>query len=462
MFHFHILTLFPEMLDSPLSSSILGKAREAALIDVHCHDIRSFTKDRHHTADDVPFGGGSGMVMKPEPLVECIEDVRGRFAPARTLLLSPSGRRFDQTMAQELADAGSLALVCGRYEGIDERVTSFVDGEVSIGDFVLTGGEPGALVIVDAVARLLPGVLGNADSPVLESHTGDPLLEHPQYTRPRSFRGMDVPPVLLSGNHGLVEDWRREQALRRTRDRRPDLFARHEMTERDRVLLGLALPKKRGRTRRIHLSPEAKTAIYLALLHYPVYNKSGETVATAVTNVDVHDIARSSRTFGIKGFYLVTPVEQQRALVAEILGHWTEGAGARHNPRRADAMSRAEVVPSLEVVIEAITAREGRRPTVVATGARLAGDTVSYQDLGQRLTSPPDGPWLVLLGTGWGMTKEVIDGADIRLAPIDGVEGYNHLSVRSAAAIILDRLLGERGGGAGEARPMHEVVDERD
>lgn len=462
MFQFHILTLFPEMLDSPLATSILGRARQAGLIDVALHDIRTFADDRHRTADDVPFGGGSGMVMKAEPVVRCIEDVRGRFAPARTLLLSPSGRLFDQAMAQELAGCGSVALVCGRYEGVDERVARFVDGEVSIGDFVLTGGEAGALVIVDAVARLLPGVLGNAESPVRESHTGEPVLEHPQYTRPRSFRGMDVPDVLLSGNHGHIDDWRRAQALRRTRERRPDLFARLELTERDRVLLGLAPPRKRGRSRRNHLSPETKTAIYLALLHYPVYNKAGETVATAVTNVDVHDIARSSRTFGIKGFYLVTPVEQQRALVAEILGHWTEGAGARHNPRRADAMGRAEVVASLGDAIDAITAREGRRPKVVATGARLQGDTESYEGLRARFGKANDGPWLVLLGTGWGMTKEVIDGADIRLAPIDGVEGYNHLSVRSAAAIILDRLLGHRGGDAGTVRPTNEVADERD
>lgn len=464
MFEFHVLTLFPEMLNSPLEQSILGKARDAGLIGFHMHDIRTYAEDRHRTADDVPFGGGSGMVMKAEPVVRCIEDVKEKHAPARTYLLSPSGRPFDQALAQELSTLGSVALVCGRYEGVDERVGAFIDGEISIGDYVLTGGELGALVIIDATARLLPGVLGNAESPVAESHTGEPVLEYPQYTRPRSFRDLDVPDVLLSGNHGQIDAWRRRQALERTRTRRPDLFARLALSERDRELLGELPPRRRTRSRRNHLSPDAKPAIYLALLHYPVHNKTGETVATAVTNVDIHDIARSARTYGLKGYYLVTPVEQQRALIAEILGHWTEGAGASHNPRRADALSRAEVVPSLQMAVEAITAREGRRPMVVATGARLAGDIVGFDALRDRIESRADGPaasWLVLLGTGWGMTAEVIDGADLRLAPIDGVDGYNHLSVRSAAAIMLDRLLGQRGGGAGLSRSTSEEADER-
>ncbi|GMV40871.1 MAG: hypothetical protein AMXMBFR64_25870 [Myxococcales bacterium] len=462
MFHFHVLTLFPDMLASPLDGSILGRAREAGLIDVHLHDIRAHTEDRHRTADDLPFGGGSGMVMKPEPVVRCIEQVKAAWAPARTYLLSPSGRPFDQAMAQEIAALGSVALVCGRYEGVDERVAAFIDGEISIGDYVLTGGELGALVVIDATARLLPGVLGNAESPIAESHTGEPILEHPQYTRPRTFRGMEVPDALLSGNHALIEAWRRQQALERTRARRPDLFERLSLSDRDRELLGEARPRGKSRKRRNHLSPDQKPAIYLALLHHPVYNKAGETVATAVTNVDIHDIARSSRTFGLKGFYLVTPVEQQRALIAEILGHWTEGAGASHNPRRAEALGRAEVVASLQAAIEAITAREGARPTVVATGARLAGDIVAFDVLRERMErrGDPATSWLVLLGTGWGMTTEVIDGADVRLAPIDGVDGYNHLSVRSAAAIILDRLLGQRGGAAGLSRSSSEGADE--
>jgi tRNA (guanine37-N1)-methyltransferase len=456
MYSFHVLTLFPRMVTSPLEESILGKAQAAGLIGVTTHDIRAFTDDKHRTADDVPFGGGSGMVMKPEPLVRCIEDVRAAHAPDRIYLLSPSGRPFDQQMAQELAGLSSVGLVCGRYEGVDDRVTTFLDGEISIGDFVLTGGELGALVVIDAVARLLPGVLGNESSPLNESHAGEPLLEHPHYTRPRSFRGVDVPEVLLSGNHAAIARWRRQQSLVRTRNRRPDLFARLELDAADRRLLDEAKDADdASESAKNPLSPAAKPAIYLALLHHPVYNKRRETVATAVTNVDIHDIARSSRTYGLSGFYLVTPVEQQRALVAEILGHWTEGAGARHNPRRADALSRAEVVPALADVIEAITHREGKRPDVVVTGARLAGAVTSYQTLRARMTAPDasQAPVLIVLGTGWGLTSEVVDAADIRLAPIDGVDGYNHLSVRSAAAIILDRLLGEREDSDAGSRP---------
>ena len=455
---FHVLTLFPEMLKSPLEESILGKAISAGLIGVRLHNIRDHTRDKHRTADDVPFGGGQGMVMKPEPVVECIESVAAAHAPSRTYLLTPTGRPFDQTLAQELSELESVALVCGRYEGVDERVSQFVDGEISVGDFVLTGGELGALVIIDAVSRLVPGVLGNDASALHESHTGDPLLEHPHYTRPRVFRELPVPEVLLSGNHALIAEWRRRESLVRTRERRPDLFARHVQSDADRRLLETTAPQGRVRAKN-HLSTGAKPAIYLALLHHPVYNKHREVVATAVTNVDIHDIARSSRTYGVHGFYLVTPIEQQRALIAEILGHWTEGAGARHNPRRADALSRAEVVPSVEVAVEAIAHRTGARPLLVVTGARLSGELTSYETLRARLLSPADGPsspapsYLLLLGTGFGITDEVVDRADIKLAPIYGVDGYNHLSVRSAAAIILDRLLGDRDASGSGTSP---------
>jgi len=218
-----ILTLFPRMVAEPLRESILGKAQERGLVEVRVSDIRSHAADKHHTTDDAPYGGGAGMVMKPEPLVGAIEEARARLPKAPVLLLSPQGRRFDQACAAELCQGGSLILVCGRYEGVDERVRDYVDGELSLGDFVLSGGEFAALAVVDAVARLWPGVLGNQDSPLLESFQ-DGMLEHPHYTRPAEFRGKRVPEVLLSGDHDKVASWRREQSLAVTRARRPDLL----------------------------------------------------------------------------------------------------------------------------------------------------------------------------------------------------------------------------------------------
>jgi tRNA (guanine37-N1)-methyltransferase len=230
---FDIFTLFPEMFRGPLDESILARAHERGLLEIALHNPRDVTTDRHHIVDDYPYGGGAGMVMKPEPLFTAVE----ALAPiGPIILLSPQGRVFTQEIARSLAREPRLTLLCGHYEGVDERVREhLVTDEISLGDFVLTGGELAAMALVDAVARLLPGVLA-AGSTEEESHTAG-LLEYPQYTRPAEFRGWRVPDVLLSGNHGAIARWRRKESLRRTRARRPDLFARLELTPLDHALL---------------------------------------------------------------------------------------------------------------------------------------------------------------------------------------------------------------------------------
>ncbi len=233
-FVFHVLTLFPEMVRQATAYSVLGRAAEAGLIAVRVYDIREHTHDRHRTADDEPYGGGPGMVMKVEPIARCLRQARAEAAPGTpALLMSASGVLFDQRMARALAEEPGLILVCGHYEGVDERVAEhYVDGEVSIGDYVLSGGEVPALVVIDAVARLIPGVVGNRDSLAEESHE-EGLVEYPQYTRPAEFEGHRVPEVLLSGNHEAIRRFRREQALAKTRRNRPDLYARLQMEPED-------------------------------------------------------------------------------------------------------------------------------------------------------------------------------------------------------------------------------------
>jgi tRNA (guanine37-N1)-methyltransferase len=228
-----ILTLFPEMFAGPLGHSMIGRAIERGLLQVRLTNIRDFATDRHRTVDDYPYGGGPGMVMKPGPIFEAVEAVATPESPI--ILLSPRGRRFSQRIAEELARHEHLVLVCGHYEGVDERVREHLaSDELSIGDYVLTGGELAAMVVVDAVGRLLPGVLGGVQSTAEESHSSG-MLEYPHYTRPPEFRGWPVPEILLSGNHGEIAKWRRQEALRRTADVRPDLLTDELRREMKRV-----------------------------------------------------------------------------------------------------------------------------------------------------------------------------------------------------------------------------------
>jgi tRNA (guanine37-N1)-methyltransferase len=228
---FHIVTIFPEFFSGPFEHGVIGRARAEGKLDIRIHNLRDWTQDRHKTVDDRPFGGGEGMLIKPEPVFDAVETIfaeraRGaRDSRKRVILLSAQGRKFDQASARRLSEAAELLLICGRYEGVDERVAQHLaDEEVAVGDYVLSGGELAAAVVIDVIARLIPGVLGNADSAVFESFEGDAgVLDCPQYTRPADFRGWRVPEVLLSGNHEQIRQWRKEAALEKTARLRPDL-----------------------------------------------------------------------------------------------------------------------------------------------------------------------------------------------------------------------------------------------
>ena len=232
-----LFSLFPDVFTSYLNTSILKRAQESGALEVRAHNIRDWAADRHHTTDDTPYGGGGGMVMKPEPVFSAVESVLGRPPSCPVVLLSPQGRSFNQQVAFELSQHEHLALICGRYESVDERIRQHLATDsISIGDYVLTGGELPALVIVDAVTRLLPGVLGDPEAPLQDSHaTG--LLEHPHYTRPPEFRGWTIPDVLLSGNHAEIARWRRQESLRRTLELRPDLLKKTDLSQADLAFL---------------------------------------------------------------------------------------------------------------------------------------------------------------------------------------------------------------------------------
>ncbi|MBN1771469.1 MAG: tRNA (guanosine(37)-N1)-methyltransferase TrmD [Deltaproteobacteria bacterium] len=427
----HVLTLFPDLFDGFLRESILGKALADGRLAVRLLDFRGFAEGRHRSVDDVPYGGGSGMVLMPGPLVAALESLP---SGTRKVLLTPQGRPFDQAAAVRLAAQERLALCCGRYEGFDERIREHVDEELSLGDFVLQGGEVAAMAVIEAVVRLLPGVLHNADSPTEESFAQG-LLEYPQYTRPREFRGREVPEMLVSGHHEQIRRWRRKEALRRTRQKRPELLARLAPTAEDRKLLA-ELDAEAAAT------GAARPRIDVALVHHPVRSRTREVVATSVTNLDIHDIARASRTYGIDAYHLVTPITAQRELVQTVAAHWLEGESGARVPQRADALQLVRTVPTLGDAVEAIRRETGTAPLVVATAADAHGrPTVGWAVLRERL-AVESRPVLLVFGTGWGLADEALDLCELLLEPILGPTDYNHLSVRVAVGVTLDRLLG--------------------
>jgi tRNA (guanine37-N1)-methyltransferase len=417
-----IVTLFPELFDPFLKVSMVGRAIQSGALDVRLCELRAFGIGKHRSVDDAPYGGGSGMVLRAPPVVAALEAVdeeavRSGAGPAHRVLLTPQGRPFQQRAAKRLAALEHVALVAGRYEGFDERIRGFCHEEISLGDFVMTGGETAAMAIIESMVRLLPGVLGNAASSASESFS-DALgggLEYPQYTRPAEFRGLEAPEVLVSGDHAAVEAWRRAEVDKRTRARRPDL-----------------VQERRPAVRNVHV----------ALVHHPVLDQSGAVVTSTVTNMDLHDMGRSALTYGVRSVFVTHPIEAQRELVRRICDHWIEGSGGRRIPDRKPALALIRIAASLEDVVEELGGSDAVEVWTTAARAR-SGDVVSYAEARRRLAEPGK-TVLLVFGTGWGLTPATLAAAAVRLEPIGGAPGaaYNHLSVRAACAITLDRLIG--------------------
>ena len=419
-----VVTLFPDAFESFLGAGILGKAVDQGLVKIDFVNPREFTSDKHRTVDDSPYGGGPGMLMKPEPVVAAIESVTS--AKSHRVLLAPVAKALTQKKVEELARREHLVFVCGRYEGVDERVCeTCIDERVSLGDYVLNGGEVAAMTVIEAVTRVLPGVLGASESAQEDSFSNG-LLEFPQYTRPNNFREKHVPEVLLSGNHQEIAAWRRKESLSRTARFRPDLLGQVDAPDNP-------------------LGQLAKRT-YVVLVHHPVRDKLGETVTTSVTNLDLHDIARAASTFGFGGYFVATPISAQREMVERIASKWSRGGGADGRDGRADALKPVHAVASIEEALEKISA-EGE-PFVLATAAnpsRVPGVKMVNSAEVQSLSETHEGPLVILLGTGWGLSDESIRQANRVLNPIHGFGISNHLSVRSAFAVIADRLFGRRG-----------------
>lgn len=424
----NILTLFPQMF-APMGESIMKRARDKKIAEINVHNIRDYADDPHF-ADDLVYGGGAGMVMKPEPIMNALRQ-NGWEKGKKVIVTTPAGKVFTQREAVRLAQEEEIFFIAGHYEGFDQRVTEITEAEeFSIGDYVLTGGELPAMVMTDAIVRLLDGVLGDRASLEQESFT-EGLLEYPQYTRPRVFEEREVPEVLFCGDHKVVEEWRHRESLRRTYENRPDLLRKLPLNEADATVV-----------KELHMEKREKIDLYIALVHYPVLDPKGHVIATSVTNLDIHDIARLSRTYNVKGYYIVQPGEEQKELTKRLVHYWNCGHGSKVNPDRKAALSLVSVVDSLEDVEAAVELREGERPLWVGTSAKIRPNIVGYEEM-RDIMERENRAFLLVFGTGHGMTAEVMDRMDYVLKPIVGRGEYNHLSVRSAVSIILDRLIGE-------------------
>lgn len=421
---FNVVTIFPEIISSYFTSGVLSRGIEEHLFSVNPINLRDYTDDRHKTVDDYQYGGGHGLVMKAEPFYRAVNDIKSK-ADTRVILLDPRGKRFDQKKAEELYHYDNITFLCGRYEGIDDRVRNLVvDEMISIGDFILSGGELAALSIIDAVARLIPGVLGDENSPFEESFTSG-LLEYPHYTRPAEFEGIKVPDVLLSGNHEEIRRWRLRESIKITLQNRLDLIKEKSFTaEEEQILWSEARQTKK------------ELKLYLALMHYPMVDKEKKVVATSITNMDLHDISRSCRTFGVERYYVVNPMPAQREIANRVINHWIKGFGATYNENRKEAFEYTCVTDSLTTVLKDIEEREGVAPIIVGTSARYRDNSIGIAEL----VSKADRPVLILFGTGWGFAEEIFEFVDFVLKPIHGRGDFNHLSVRSAVAIYLDRI----------------------
>ena len=424
---YNVLTIFPEMIESVFKQGVISKAIDKGIVSINSVNIRDYAEGRHLVTDDYQYGGGAGLVMKVEPIYEAVSALKEK-SDTFVVLLDPRGKKFDQKAAEHMAsNYDNITFICGRYEGVDERVRELVvDMELSLGDFILTGGEFAAITVIDSIARLVPGVLGDEASADEESFTTG-MLEYPHYTRPVEYKGLSVPEVLMNGNHSEIEKWRMEKAIEITRKNRPDLLNIKELDIETRKKI--CAEQKRGLSKKLKLN--------VALMHYPMKDKQGDTVATAITNLDLHDISRSCRTYSVENYYVVTPIVAQREIASRVINHWMDGFGSTYNPNRMEAFSHTMLMDSLSEAVLDIEKRHKKRPLIVATTARPDRATITAKHLG---VISEEQPVLIIFGTGWGFADEVLETADYILEPIEGVGEFNHLSVRSAVAILLDRI----------------------
>lgn len=435
-----IITVFPELHATFLDTSIIKLAKERSNITFNLIKLSDHCKPGQRI-DTPTVGHGPGMVLKPEVVSKAIDSCIEQFGLGFTIFFSPHGKQLTQPLLRSLnkklistptdtkenqsLNTPHIILVPARYEGMDARIEEhYADFILSIGDYVLMGGDIPAQVFLEGLLRLVPGVLGNKNSLKSESFES-PFLDHPEHGLPTIWNDREIPEVLSSGHHKKITDWREIASTKRTMLSRFDWFRTQ-------------LPSDDAINRAKKIIPNH----YVALMHTDVVTKEAHVGTTSVTSVDLHDISRSCATYDVANFFAVTPLIDQQSIINEFMGFWKGEKGSRRNPTRTNALSRLKVASNLQEVLDDIETQEGKKPILIATSAKdhTQSETISYHDQGKVWTEQR--PVLILLGSGNGLNNAILEKSDYILLPIGGMTDYKHLSVRSAAGIILDRWLG--------------------
>lgn len=423
-----IVSVFPELYQSFLQTSLIKRAQQNGLVSFDVDGFFSYAQPKERI-DAPSFGPGAGMLIKPEIVQAAIEQKERQHGKAFKIFFSPQGKKMDQRVLQELAqkfqEQKHMMLLPSRYEGMDARVEEFYADEVlSVGDFVVMGGDIPAMLFLEGMLRLVPDIVGKVESVQRDSFYG-PFVDYPEFTEPLTWQGMTVPEIVRSGNHAAIEAWRQENAAKKSVMEHFDWVRSHTMTQEQKRLAGSFIPPH-----------------YAAIMHTDVLLPDGQVGTTSVTSIDIHDGARSATTYGLKNYFIVTPLKDQQTIVGTLLDFWKTGPGKRYNIHRYQAVQAVELLNNLDEVVAAIEKKEGQKPILVGTSAltERSKNLVTYYD--QATVWQGNRPVLLIFGTGSGLAPEVLDRCDFTLLPVEGFTEFNHLSVRSAMAIIFDRWLG--------------------
>jgi len=424
-----ILTVFSELYDSFLRTSLVGRAQEKGLVSIEATSFFSYVAPKKRI-DAPAFGHGSGMVIRPEVIEAAVDDKEKRHGPAYKIFFSPQGKKLDQALLRDLVitfqQHNHVMLIPARYEGMDARVEQiYADQVISIGDFVLMGGDIPAMVLLEGLLRLMPGVVGKQESIEQESFSG-PFVDYPVFTEPVTWQGLEVPEVIRSGNHAAMKTWRMQQAVNNTVLHHFDWLRSERLTAEQKKLVEPHIPHH-----------------YVVLQHGDVLIGQDRVLGTtSVTSIDIHDIARASKTYGVKNFFVVTPLIDQKKIVQTLLDFWQTGVGIDYNRHRHDAVNMVKIQDNLDEVIAIIGQKEGVRPLLIATSAQNYGldKTITFYD--QEKVWAHKRPILFIFGTGQGLSEDLMARCDYVLMPLQGFSSFNHLSVRSAAAIVLNQWMG--------------------